>query len=681
MTLRLDYIPLAGGLDESSGMTAPKAGRLIGCENFEIVFGEPGYRRIDGYERLDGRPAPSVATYWRLPFANGTGTISVGDTVDGPSGSGYVLRAQVDSGAWGVDAAGVLILTAVTGTFADTEALDVSSVQQAEASGPATQAAVGVSDYATDIVLARDYYRALIAKPAGEGVILGLAIYNDVVYCLRNDVGGGTATLWASSVGGWTAVRTGMRPSGTLRSVRAGFTGVAGESALYGTDGKNRPWQLKGSTFTFLPAIYATEITSSTLLTPGLGSKTFNFSETSRAWSGGQEVIAYSASNAANWMIGTVTSSTSSSVTVDVTSFGGVAASDWHLCRNDGVDRPYGVAAHKNHLFLSYPKGQLQHSNLGDPMTYTSTAGVIALGDEIVDTKTLRADVLCITQRDTVSLLYGSGKTTWELKQHSESSGARSGSTLEVGGNAIFLNDAGIMSLSGSQAFGDFDAANLCQDALRTLRRVMADYRCASLVKTDSQYRIYGANKTVLVMTWFSGQVTTQSVAFMRLTYDHQPVCSAWDTIDGEEYILFGTDDGWVMRERVGTTFDGEPITAFLRTSYWHNGSQQQKKRMRKLTIDCDSDEAVDVHFKLDFDFAGPDYASTIDFQTQASGGFYDVDYWDEFFWSSPDTAQLEANVDGVGRYMSLLLWSSGDTQSYRVYGMAEQYSPLEIKR
>lgn len=94
MAVLIDAIPLAGGLDEASGYTAPRAGRLIGCQNYEIAFGKPGYRRIDGYERFSGQASPAAATYYRLPFDTGTAAIAVADTVTGPSGTGYVLRVQ-----------------------------------------------------------------------------------------------------------------------------------------------------------------------------------------------------------------------------------------------------------------------------------------------------------------------------------------------------------------------------------------------------------------------------------------------------------------------------------------------------------------------------------------------------------------------------------------------------------
>lgn len=685
MTLKLDYIPLQGGLDEASGKTVPAAGgRLLGGENFEVVFGVPGYRRINGYERFDGRPEPHAAVYYRLEFDTGTAAISAGNTVDGPDGSGYVLRVQVDSGTWaGGDAAGVLILVAVTGTFADGDDLQVSAVSKAAAAGAALEGASGGADYETDTVLAREYLRGLIAKPAGYGPVRGLVVFGGAVYCLRNDDDTGlTATLWKSSASGWTAAREGLRGGGTLRGSVANFTGTSTGLKLYGCDGKNRYWSYDGTTFTFAPAVYSSECTSTDSITPATGSKTFNFSESSRSWSAGQALIAYSRSDASSYMIGTYASSTGTSVTITVTEAAGATADDWHICRVDGADRPFNIIEHKNYLFLAYPFGQLQYSDLGGPMAYGGTSGVIGLGDNIVDLRTLRADVLGITQDNRINLLYGSGGDTWENKIHSRASGSRSGSLHEVGGDGVFLNDAGLMTLAGSQAFGDFDAASIGMAAQVSLSRILRQrtYTAAALSKADSQYRIYTSSGEVLVMTWF-GAVARENAVFMRLRYDHSPVCATSATIDDEEYVLFGTADGWVMRDRVGTTFDGEDITAFLRTVYWHFRTSQQRKRFRKVTLDCDSEGSATFYFKLDYDFAGPDQASTINFELSPAGGYFDIDYWNEFFWSSADTAQLEASIEGVGHHVSMMLWVTGDYEPFSINGAGWQFSPIRVVR
>ena len=174
-------------------------------------------------------------------------------------------------------------------------------------------------------------------------------------------------------------------------------------------------------------------------------------------------------------------------------------------------------------------------------------------------------------------------------------------------------------------------------------------------------------------MTWF-GAVARENAVFMRLRYDHSPVCATSATIDDEEYVLFGTADGWVMRDRVGTTFDGEDITAFLRTVYWHFRTSQQRKRFRKVTLDCDSEGSATFYFKLDYDFAGPDQASTINFELSPAGGYFDIDYWNEFFWSSADTAQLEASIEGVGHHVSMMLWVTGDYEPFSINGAGWQF-------
>lgn len=683
MTLRQDYLPLAGGLDEASGRTAPQPGRLLSVENFEISFGDPGYRRIAGYERYDGRAAPSDATYTIIPFDTGSAAINVGDTVTTASGSGYVLRVDITSGSWGANAAGNLIVTAVTGSFADNEALQVSAVTKALVNGTGQLGSAGDAAYTSDTSLAREYYRGLIAKPTGEGAILGVKIYNGAVYCVRNIVGGASATLWKSTGSGWTSIRTGLRPGGSVRMFTASFSGAAGALALFGVDGKNRFWRWDGTTFTFGPAVYSSEGTSTSAVTIGTGAKSLTITEATRSWVGGESLIAYSASNAANSMTGTVTSYSAGVLTLNVTSTTGSGTiNDWHVCTTAGTDRPFAATVHKNYLWLAYPLGQLQSSNVGDPMTFSTTASLIGVSDEMVDLKTLRGDTLAVMCQNKVMLLYGSGGASdpWALKLHSESSGVKGLSTQEVSGNAIYISDAGIMTLAGSQSFGDFDAANMSLSAQSSLNSVMRAYKCTSVIKRDSQYRIYGYDKQVLCMAW-NGVVQSNTVAYTRLRYLHQAVCSDTALVGTDEFVVFGTDDGWVMRERVGTTFDGTAITAFLRTTYWHNRSPQQKKRFRKITVEADAQDAVTIQMRQDFDFQGPDYATGITADALPSGGLYDIDYWNEFFWSNPEAAQMQINVDGVGSHMSLLFYNTADCRPFSIYGVQMQYSPIGLKR
>lgn len=60
MTVQAQFFPMRGGLDQETPAVALPPGRVIAAVNHESC--PSGYRRIDGYERFDGRPAPSAAT-------------------------------------------------------------------------------------------------------------------------------------------------------------------------------------------------------------------------------------------------------------------------------------------------------------------------------------------------------------------------------------------------------------------------------------------------------------------------------------------------------------------------------------------------------------------------------------------------------------------------------------------
>ena len=118
---QLDYLPFDGGLDtETSPMSVP-GGRLRAAQNYEIGI-QGGYQDIAGYERFDGRPAPSDATYSLLNVTI-SGEFSVGDTVTQlvSTATGYVLAVVT------TDTPNYLVLSKITGTFDATNDLQVSA--------------------------------------------------------------------------------------------------------------------------------------------------------------------------------------------------------------------------------------------------------------------------------------------------------------------------------------------------------------------------------------------------------------------------------------------------------------------------------------------------------------------------------------------------------------------------
>lgn len=238
--VRYDLIRLQGGLDQVTPTLSLPPGVARRAANFEAAV-TGGYTRIQGYERFDGRASPSAALYLIL-VCDITGSITVGETVTGSStgAQGKVIaRAGND-----------VVLTRVSGEFVAGEFLNDGTGFQGTVTLVQGPSADGLTD-ATYKALAANEYRQDIQAVPGSGNVLGVALYNGVVYAWRNTVAGTEAKMYRSSGTGWQLVTTPtLAPNGRYETVIANFGGGTANYKLYGCDGQNKAFQFDGTTFT-----------------------------------------------------------------------------------------------------------------------------------------------------------------------------------------------------------------------------------------------------------------------------------------------------------------------------------------------------------------------------------------------------------------------------------------------
>ena len=691
MTTKVDYTQLSGGLDLVSDAMTVRHGRMAECLNFEQVFGRQGYRRIDGYERYDGRPEPSKAVYYVQPFKAGAVEILAGDVVQGAVALATAVAVEVTAGTWaGGDAAGRLILANVVVPFAALEPILVGGVSRASTDGVAFKGSVSEPQNAHYTQLARDFLRSQIRPVPGAGKVLGVAVYRGDVYALRNAADEQSAALWKSSGLGWVLVRDGLLPNGKLVSDVANFSGASSTLALFGCDGTNRHWRYDGTTFEFAPPVYGTQGTSKSTVTIGTGNHTFVVQETSRAWVAGDALLVYSTASAQNRMVGTVTSydvATKTLVFAATQALGSGAFSEWDIGQADFTDKPHLLSAHKDHLFLGYPLGQLQSSELGNPMAYGMTAASFGVGDDITGMSSLRGSVLGVFCKGRIYILSGTSTLDWSLSMNSQSSGARLGTVQDLSGNALFLDDRGLTCLQTTQKFGGFEPAIFSRDVKPLLDALTASVVATRLAKSKFQYRMYFVDGTVLTGTILSPAAELQpgDVSFSRQVYAHPPTCTVTGSMpDGSEGFFFGTADGHVMREDAGTSFDGQAIPAVLRLHFHQLKSPANKKRFRKLSMELDSPGSVLLRFRQQFDLDNGQYRASITHTASGlgGGGRWEASDWDQFYWSMPVQTMAEANIDGAGRSMGLLVWhESASDLPFTLQGLILQYSVMGMQR
>ena len=639
-----------------------KPGFCIGGENF--IADAEGYRALDGYERFDGRPAPSEASYSILRFDAGTAAISDGDTVTGATSgaTGVALQdAVVETGAYGTsDAAGYLVLGEVSGEFDDDENLQVSAATKCVANGSdLPRGASTPADDLTFLGLARSNRRAVIARPNGSAAIRGLFSLNGDAYALVGS--SGVLAIYKATSSGWTAVTP---TTGYIR-----FTVGSGPEPQIGdtlTDG------------TFNAVLVAVVVQSGsfsggdaigyfvTATSPALGS--------SLSWSGGTGT----ASSSGSLYTSRMSASGTGNVEAVAHSFGGLIDQKAYLTglepavgsgvecgwEFDGTDLvplfcgfvPTRVGVFSGHLFYG-AGGRVVHSGIGAPRDWRTAAGAgeFALGADLTNIAGASNTALILTGVNMLGYLTGTSAADFDLKVISSKRGAYASSLLMVNG-PYYFDETGLRRLTADDTFGGFSMSGEAPQVdpiFRSFRRNGNVPVGAYRVQRNDQFRVlYGSN---LGLSFYIGR---RAVEVMPIKYPFQAavVAECPDVSGFGDVVLCGTADGWVFAMDRGTSFDGAEFTCWFRLSHDPVGHPRREKRFHECWIESRSTDQVEYAMSFVIDYGRSDDASVGEQTdtTDPTGGIWNDDIWESFAWSAPEVSAGEFSIQRVGAVVSV---------------------------
>lgn len=697
--MKTEYIPLAGGVDQITAPLAIQPGSMLDCVNYEIPAGGKGYRYMNGYERYDGQPAPSDATYTMIYFENGSAEIVTDDEVEG-SVSGATGTALIDavleSGTYvGGDAEGYIVLGGVVGTFGVTDDLEVSSAKVGEVAASGVQAdGTGATTRAIDdawVELARAVVRARIAVPPGSGTPCGFS-FGGYEYAIRDNAGNTAAVLYKSSSTGWAAQDLGEQldftdmtgaftVGDTVTGAVSGATGVIAKIVY--TSGSAGFLTITGVTDTFEAEAISDETTGAATASGASVANTLSPDGT-------YEFIQYNFRGATDSKSIYGVNGIDKAFEWDGTGFAfietGIASEpNWNRGAETVTDSPTHLCAHKNMLFLSYSGGSIQHSSLTSSVTLPYVWDVIlgaaelALGDDVTKFVSVAGQPLVIFAQNFTKLLYGSSRDDWELVDHSFEAGARAYTVQNIG-QAIFVNNSMITTLSATDVYGDFSISGMSEKISKFLKPRI-DNITSSVVSTEkSQYRLFFSDNYFIVMSF-------SSAGFAGFTFGEyaDPVYNAWYNEDGE--MFFGSTDGFIYQMDKGTSHDGAAMGTYMRLPFNFIGNPTIWKKFFKVIFEFDTSEANDVtfYFREEYDFMKLNLptpeTSTIDIN--AGELYWNVGDWNEEYWGGSENQEPpEASIRGISPQIGLLIWySSAVLNPYTINGVIFEYTETGRRR
>lgn len=669
-----DVIEIKGGWDTDTPTLSLKPGVARDCLNFEMAV-SGGASRIGGYERVDGRTAPSSATFTIVQVTSFTNTPSTGQTLSGTSGGAH-------SGVIIVVGANYMAITKVSGVFVAGETVTVSATTIGVVE--ATTVTITAEERAQYINLAADNYRADIGAVPGSGPVRGVVTFNDVKYAFRDNAGGTAVDMYKSSSGGWVQVafEYEISFSNANTSVEDGDTLTQG--AVTATI---RRVMVQTGTL-----VSGTNTGRLVISVPTGG----NFAAGAATSTGGGSLTLSGAQTAITMAVG------GKFEFVKANFFGQASSTRLYGCDGanrcfefDGTyfcpiatgfspDTPKHIAEFKNHLIVAV-QGSWGNSGIGDPYNFTTTAGGSegATGDTITGFCELpgsqSSGALMIGGKENTFILYGTSSADWNFTTYAEGVGSTDYSIQRMS-DTYFMGKLGVTGLQATQNYGNFAQATLTNSIKTFINQKRLRVACSALSRERSQYRLFFSDGYALYATIVNGKL----LGAMQIQFSNTAYCASFDEdSSGNEVLLFGAaSGGYVYQLDKGSSFDGEAILTKLVLNFNHSKSPRTIKRYRKASVEMQATSYLSMRFGYSYAYASTyeiQPASTAHTSSLTTSSWDSGVTWDQagIYWDGQSIAPTEVDMVGNGENVQITLSSGTDyILPFTINSIILHYSP-----
>ena len=356
------------------------------------------------------------------------------------------------------------------------------------------------------------------------------------------------------------------------------------------------------------------------------------------------------------------------------------------------IDAPTTIAAINGQLALSY-FGTVVFSAVGNPHDFRTTSlgfqDVQEFGDTITGMSAIVGGVLAVACRDSFWQVSVDTQTSlYKAELISPDIGAIHYGLMNLGSLYSF-DDKGIVRIVPSYVFGGFEHDTISRAIQPVIDRFREKIVATAAYKNKNQVRFYANDGTGIIMTLTSGVTqtgaTTMGHEFSEFTYPVN-ISYAWSGEDasGRDIVLLGDEDGYVYVANTGSSFDGEPIQAYIRTAFNNVKSPSAIKRFRKLEVELSSVGYSEIRFNPDFSYADPSVATHLmNYQeVQGAGGYWDEATWNTFYYDGKIVSQPEIRIQGSGTNIGLVVFSNTAIDlGHNLSGVVLHYTPRKLNR
>ena len=348
------------------------------------------------------------------------------------------------------------------------------------------------------------------------------------------------------------------------------------------------------------------------------------------------------------------------------------------------------VAAYRNHMFYAGKSTTPQEVIFSEPLNEDgfnsgSGAGSIKVDDTIIALKVFR-NSLFIFCENRIFKLTGSSSANFVVEPVTRSIGCINSFTVqEFAGDLIFLGPDGLRTIAATERIGDTELGTISKNIQSIFDNNIKDsVEFDSVVIPDkTQYRIF-FNRTGQSASLSKGAtcvLKSEGFEFSELK-GFKTTCTDTFVEKGDVIVLHGDINGFVQRQEIGSTFDGETIKGKYRGPDMVFGDSGIRKHMQKVIINYRPEGSVDADLIVRYDNEDKNSArpavypfSTINLSAAYGTAVYSTtSSATQFIYGGGSDPLDRKSVEGSGFSVILKVEDDGVSNPYSLKGFQLEY-------
>lgn len=315
-----------------------------------------------------------------------------------------------------------------------------------------------------------------------------------------------------------------------------------------------------------------------------------------------------------------------------------------------------------------------------DDFASANGAGSFVIDDQVTGMIVFR-DNLYIFSPTRIYQLTGSTSSDFVLTPVTREIGCRNGWTIkEFGGDVVFLGPDGLRTVAGTEKIGDVNLGTI-SSAVQELFQGHADVSDfdAYVIPEKTQYRVVFNKPASASKEATKGVICSQKGETYEFATTRGLQTSSSDTYEyqGQYYIVFGGQDGYIYRDQQGKTFDGEIIIGKYRSPDIVADDPGLRKAFQRVIINYAPEGAMTANLTLRYDYEGLDVPRPDPYPFDAGlvAALYGIGVYGNATYGGQTDPLIRQAVEGSGFSVALRVTDTGESTPYSLKGFSLEFT------